>query len=95
MICIVMDRESFGGEPNDSVIPRLSMSGVTTYRVYHGDDIADALSTTADADATAARISALYSGVGDQTRVDATGIESETNDDSAVPERIGSSTGQS
>ena len=44
------------------MIPRLSISGVTTYRVYNGDDITDALGTTADADATAARISALYSG---------------------------------
>ena len=96
VICIVMDRESFGGEPNDSVIPRLSMSGVTTYRVYHGDDIADALSTTADADATAARISALYSGVGDQTSIAAIETESGTNTDvSATPESIGSPTGQS
>ena len=39
------------------------MAGVTTYRIYKGDDITDALGTTADADATAARISALYSGV--------------------------------
>ncbi len=62
VICIVLDRESFGGDPNASTIPRLSMSGVTTYRVYLGDDITDALSATADADAAAARISALYSG---------------------------------
>ena len=62
VICIMLDRESFGGEPNASAIPRLSMSGVTTYRVYSGDNITDALSTTADADAAAARISALYSG---------------------------------
>lgn len=62
VICIVLDRASFGGEANQSVIPRLSMAGVATYRVYRGDDIADALSSTADADATAARISALYSG---------------------------------
>ena len=43
------------------------MSGVTTYRIHKGDDITDALGTTADADATAARISALYSGVAETT----------------------------
>ena len=67
VIGIVLDRESFGGESNQSVIPRLSMSGIATYRVYLGDDIADALSMTADADAAAARISALYSGSVEQT----------------------------
>ena len=67
VICIVLDRESFGGGTNESVIPRLSMSGLTTYRIYKGDDITDALGTTADADATAARISALYSGVAEPT----------------------------
>ena len=61
VICIVLDRESFGGESNASVFPRLSMAGITTYRIYHGDDITDALGATADADAAAARISALYS----------------------------------
>lgn len=61
VICIVLDRESFGGESNESAFPRLSMAGITTYRVYQGEDITDALGTTADADAAAARISALYS----------------------------------
>lgn len=61
VICIVLDRESFGGESNESTFPRLSMAGITTYRVYQGEDITDALGTTADADAAAARISALYS----------------------------------
>ncbi len=61
VICIVLDRESFGGESNESVFPRLSMAGITTYRIYNGEDITDALGTTADADAAAARISALYS----------------------------------
>ncbi len=69
VICIVLDRESFGGESNDDVIPRLSMSGVTTYRVYLGDDIADALSHTADADAAAARISGLYSAGGIESEI--------------------------
>ena len=63
VICIVLDRKSFGGESNETVIPRLSMSGATTYRIYKGDDITEALGATADADATAARISALYYGV--------------------------------
>ena len=62
VICIVLDCESFGGDSNASVIPRLAMSGITTYRIYKGEDITDALGTTADADANAARISALYSG---------------------------------
>lgn len=89
VICIVMDRESFGGESNDSVIPRLSMSGVTTYRVYLGDDIADALSTTADADAAAARISALYSGVAERSEPDSPQSAPETTtDESTAPDSI-------
>ena len=65
VICVVLDRQSFGGESNESAIPRLAISGITTYRVSIGDDITDALGNTADADAAAARISALYSsGVG-------------------------------
>ncbi len=62
VICIVLDRESFGSESNASAFHRLSMAGITTYRIHNGDDVTDALSTTADADAAAARISALYSG---------------------------------
>ena len=62
VICIVLDRGSFGGESNESVLPRLSMSGITTYRIHKDEDITDALANTADADAAAARISALYSG---------------------------------
>lgn len=80
VICIVLDRESFGGESNASVIPRLSMSGVTTYRVYQGDDIADALSTTADADAAAARISALYSGSDDSSESETDVPDTQSNE---------------
>ena len=61
VICIAIDRKSFGGDTNEAVIPRLSIAGVTAYRIHKGQDISEALSTTADADATAARISALYS----------------------------------
>ena len=65
VICIVLDRQSFGGDSNETAIPRLSTAGITTYRISKGDDITDALGTTADADAAAARISALYaSGAG-------------------------------
>ncbi len=85
VICIILDRESFGGEPNDSVIPRLSMSGITTYRIYKGDDITDALGTTADADATAARISALYSGA---TQVDSDPQSSRDDEADPAPEAI-------
>ena len=96
VICIVMDRESFGGESNAAVILRLSMSGVTTYRVYLGDDIADALSTTADADATAARISALYSGVRSQSQIATSESMSEPiTDELTTPEIVDSQTRQS
>ena len=70
VICIVLDRESFDGEANENVIPRLSMAGITTYRIYKDDDITDALGTTADADAAAARISALYSSTTQQISTD-------------------------
>ena len=46
------------------------MAGITTYRIYKDDDITDALGTTADADAAAARISALYSSTTQQISTD-------------------------
>ena len=57
-ICIAMDRESFGGEPNDDVLARLPTAGVATYRIAHGDVISEALRTSANADMIAEQFAA-------------------------------------
>ncbi len=50
VIAIVMDRETFGGESNAKAFARLTIAGITTFRLKMGDNIPDALRSPIDAD---------------------------------------------
>ena len=48
VICVALDRESFGGASNEDVFASLAGNGVNSYRIRSGDDISTALSVSAD-----------------------------------------------
>lgn len=48
VICVAMDRASFGDSPNEEVFASLAGNGVNSYRIGLGDDISTALSVSAE-----------------------------------------------
>lgn len=48
VICVAMDRESFGDEPNEDVFASLAGNGVNSHRIHLGDEISTALSVPAE-----------------------------------------------
>lgn len=48
VICVALDRESFGDASNEDVFASLAGNGVNSYRIRLGDDISTALSVSAE-----------------------------------------------
>ena len=49
VICVAMDRESFGNDSNEEIYSNLTSQGITSYRITQGDNIAEALASSIEA----------------------------------------------
>lgn len=49
VICVAMDRESFGNDSNEEIYSNLTAQGITSYRIKQGDNIAEALASSIEA----------------------------------------------